>query len=144
MISYNEQPRNFHTTERRGGVGGGVAGLRNALNCFFFFIFFCLTESNTVEPVLKDHPIGHKNLVCQDRWSLATGSVILKCMSFCRKCMALSRNVVSWQWSLKTGFTVERFIFHKELGKLRNYFRSDESTKAICTQILCPWILGTG
>ena len=31
----------------------------------------------TVKSVLKDHPIGHKNVVCQDRWSLVTGSVIL-------------------------------------------------------------------
>ena len=28
-----------------------------------------------VEPVLKDHPIGPKNVVCQDRWSLVTGSI---------------------------------------------------------------------
>ncbi len=41
----------------------------------------------TVEPVLKDHPIGHKNVVCQDRWPMVTGSVILKCRSFCRKCV---------------------------------------------------------
>ncbi len=32
----------------------------------------------TVESVLKYHPIGYKNVVCQDRWSLVTGSVILK------------------------------------------------------------------
>ncbi len=29
----------------------------------------------TVEPVLKDHPIGHRNVVSQDRWSLVTVSV---------------------------------------------------------------------
>ncbi len=29
----------------------------------------------TVEPVLKDHHVGHTNVVCQDRWSLVTGSV---------------------------------------------------------------------
>ncbi len=28
---------------------------------------------STVVPVLKDHPIGHKNVVHQDRWSLVTG-----------------------------------------------------------------------
>ncbi len=39
----------------------------------------------TAEPVLKDHPIGHKNVVCQDRWSLVTGLVILKCRYFCQK-----------------------------------------------------------
>ncbi len=32
----------------------------------------------TVEPVLKDHAVGHKNMVSQDRWSLVTGSVALK------------------------------------------------------------------
>ena len=59
------------------------------------------TIKNTVEAVLKDHPIGHKNVVCQDRWSLLTGSVILKCRSFCPKCV-----VFQDRWSLKTGFTV--------------------------------------
>ncbi len=47
----------------------------------------------TVEPVLQDHPIGHKNVVGQDRWSQVTGSVILKCKSFCQVC-GLSRQVV--------------------------------------------------
>ncbi len=55
---------------------------------------------NIVEPILKDHPIGHKNVVCQDRWSLVTGSVMLKCRSFCQKCMVFqdrwSLAVVSW------------------------------------------------
>ncbi len=32
----------------------------------------------TVEPVLKDYPIGHENVVFQDRWSLVTGSIVLK------------------------------------------------------------------
>ncbi len=27
-------------------------------------------HTSTVEPVLEDQPIGHKNVVCQDRWSL--------------------------------------------------------------------------
>ncbi len=31
----------------------------------------------TVEPVLIDHPFGHKNMVSQDRWSLVTGSFTL-------------------------------------------------------------------
>ncbi len=43
--------------------------------------YTCSTE----EPVLKDHLIGLKNVVCQDRWSLVTGSVILKYRSFCQK-----------------------------------------------------------
>ncbi len=49
--------------------------------------YFYSNMVNTVEPVLKDHPIGHKNVVCQDRWSLVTGSAVLKCRSFCQKCV---------------------------------------------------------
>ncbi len=53
---------------------------------------------STVEPMLEDHPIGHKNIVSQDRWSLVTGSFTLKCP----KLVALQD-----RWSLKTtGFTV--------------------------------------
>ncbi len=58
-------------------------------------------EGFTVEPVLKDHPIGHKNVICQERLSLEIGSVILKCRSFCQNCV-----VCQDRWSLKTGFTV--------------------------------------
>ena len=36
-------------------------------------------DPDTVEPVLKDCLIGHKNKVSQDRWSLVTGSFTLKC-----------------------------------------------------------------
>ncbi len=32
----------------------------------------CGQVRHTVEPVLKDHTIGHKNVVNQDRWSLVT------------------------------------------------------------------------
>ncbi len=55
----------------------------------------------TVEALLKDHPIGHKNVVSQDRWSLVTGSVMLKCRSFCHKCV-----VFQDRWSHMAGFTV--------------------------------------
>ncbi len=48
-----------------------------------YIIFLGNLGGDTVEPVLKDHPIGHKNVVCQDRWFLVTGSVILKCRFFC-------------------------------------------------------------
>ncbi len=58
----------------------------------------------TVVSVLKDHPIGHKNVVCQDRWSLVTGSEILKCRSFCRKCV-----VCQDRWSLMAVVFQERF-----------------------------------
>ncbi len=46
-----------------------------------------LEITGTVEPVLKDHSIDHKNVVCQDRWSLATCSVIMTSRSFCGKCV---------------------------------------------------------
>ncbi len=58
----------------------------------------------TVEPVLKDHPICHKNVVFQDRWSLVTGLVILKCRSFYRKCM-----VCQDRWSLMAVVPQDRF-----------------------------------
>ncbi len=45
----------------------------------------------TVESVWKDYPVGHKNAVSQNRWTLATGSVTLKCRTFFLEC-------VSWQW----------------------------------------------
>ncbi len=44
-----------------------------------------------MELVLKDHPIGHKNVVCQNKWPL---SVILKCRTFDKMC-GPSRQVVS-------------------------------------------------
>ncbi len=59
---------------------------------------------NTVEPVLKDHPIGCKNVVCHDRWSLVTGSVMLKCKSFCQKCV-----VFQDRWSLMAVVSQDRF-----------------------------------
>ena len=58
----------------------------------------------TEERVLKDHPIGYKSVVCQDRWSLVTGSVILKLMSFCRK-----RVVCQDRWSLIAVVSQDRF-----------------------------------
>ncbi len=60
--------------------------------------------SYTVEPVFKDHPNGHKNVVCQDRWSLVTGSVVLKCRFFWRKCM-----VCQDRWSLMAVVSQDRF-----------------------------------
>ncbi len=38
-----------------------------------------------VELVLKDHTIGHKSIVSQDKWSLMTGSISLKCGTFCQE-----------------------------------------------------------
>ncbi len=51
----------------------------------------------TVESAMKDRPIGHKNMVSQDRWSLVTGSVALKCGTFCPEYMYV---VLADKWSL--------------------------------------------
>ncbi len=60
--------------------------------------------TNTVEPALKDHPIGHKNMVSQDRWSLVTGSVALKCGTFCQEYV-----VLQGRWSLIAVVFQDRF-----------------------------------
>ena len=44
-----------------------------------------ISEPCPVEPALKDRPIGHKNMVSQDRWLLVTGSVALKGGTFCQE-----------------------------------------------------------
>ncbi len=60
---------------------------------------------NTVEPVLKDQPSGKKNVVCQDR-SLVTGSVDWNVGPSATNWWSVKTGGLSWQWSLKTGFTV--------------------------------------
>ncbi len=40
-------------------------------------IFIFKTTFHTLEPVLKDHPNWHKNVVSQDRWPLETGYIEL-------------------------------------------------------------------
>ncbi len=64
------------------------------------------THVYTVEPVFKGHPIGHKNVVCQDRWSLVWGSVILKCGSFCQNCV-----VFQDRWSHGSGLPREVSLY---------------------------------
>ena len=54
----------------------------------------------TVEHILKDHPIGHKYLVSQDRWSLVTGSVTPKCGTRCQECVVFHGSGLSRQVSL--------------------------------------------
>ncbi len=67
-------------------------------------LLMCLSPLCTVEPVFKDHPIHHTNVVCQDRWSLVTGSVMLKCRSFCQICV-----VFQDRWSLMAVVSQDRF-----------------------------------
>ncbi len=60
-----------------------------------------------LEPVLKDHPIGHKNVICQYRWSWVTGSAMLKCRSlltFGQKCVIFQDS-----WSLMAVVSRDRF-----------------------------------
>ncbi len=64
------------------------------LNCLIF----------TVEPVLKDHPICHTNVVSQNRWSLVTGSVTLKCRTCCQEYL-----VFQDRWSLMAVVLQDRF-----------------------------------
>ncbi len=80
-----------------------VLYIANITSPYCHHVFAVLTEHIycTVEPVLKDHPIGHKNMVSQDRWSLVTGSFTLKCRTFHQISM-----IFQDRWSLKTGFTV--------------------------------------
>ncbi len=42
-------------------------------------------HTNTMEPVLKDHPMGHIIVVSPDTWSLVTGSITLKYGIFCQE-----------------------------------------------------------
>ena len=60
--------------------------------------YFFSTSRYTVEPVLKNHPIGHTNVVSQSRWALMRGSVTVKCTIFLPGISwisGLSRQVVS-------------------------------------------------
>ena len=63
-------------------------------------------QYNTVELVLKDRTIVRKNMVSPDRWSLVMGSFTPKCRIFPQNWWSIKTGSLSWQWSLKTGFTV--------------------------------------
>ncbi len=55
------------------------------------------------KPDLTDHLVGHKTVTSQDRWSLVTASITLKCTrTFCLECAAFQDRwsvmaMVSWQ-----------------------------------------------
>ncbi len=65
---------------------------------------FLIAENYAVETVLKDHPIGHKSVVSQDRWPLLTGSITLKCSAFCQEYLAFQD-----RWSLMAVVAQDRF-----------------------------------
>ena len=62
----------------------------------------CVTY--TVEPILKDHPFGHRHRVSQDRWSFVTGLFALKCRTFYQK-----YEVSQDRWSLMAVVAQDRF-----------------------------------
>ncbi len=53
-------------------------------------------HATTVEPDdLKDHPVGHTNVVFQGRWWFTTGSITLIYRAFCQEYLVLSGQVFS-------------------------------------------------
>ncbi len=52
-------------------------------------VHYPLSRGCTEEPVLKDCPIGYKNMVSHGKWSLAPGSIALRCKTVCLECMVL-------------------------------------------------------
>ncbi len=98
--------------------------------------------SNTVQPVLKGRPIDYKSMVCQDRWSLVTGSFALLCWTFHQELCGPSRHVLCHvKWSLKAGFTVCALVFpvpqvtHQQY---QNYFCPDRNRAR--PAVISPWL----
>ncbi len=83
-------------------------------------------KTNSVEPFSKDHPTGHNKVVCQDRWSLVTCSVILKCRSFCHKSV-----VFQDRWSLTVVISQDRFHCTKKNDSKLNANSSKTRTPSI-------------
>ncbi len=80
---------------------------------------------DTVEPVIQDHPIGHKNMVSQDRWSLVTGLMALKCRTFCQAYV-----VFQDRWSLITVVSQDRFhCMHKYRSAPFNFKATQKGRK---------------
>ncbi len=65
---------------------------------------------DTAEPVLKGCPIGHKNVVSQDRWSLVTSSFALKGRTLRPKLVVLQD-----RWSHASGFSREVSVYFRIL-----------------------------
>ncbi len=58
-----------------------------------------------MESLLKDHPMGHTNVVSEDWSSLVAGSITLIYRTY-QNIWSFKTGGLSWQWSLKIGFTV--------------------------------------
>ncbi len=68
--------------------------------------FIVIETVNTVEPVLKNCPIGHKYVVSQDFGVRFNCTKTCQKKDFARNIWSFKAGFLSWQWSLKTGFTV--------------------------------------
>ncbi len=55
----------------------------------------------------RSPPLPRETKVSQDRWSLGAQSITFKHTSSAIGVCSLWRQVVSWQWSFKTGFTAQ-------------------------------------
>ena len=107
-ISYTEKERKWITCMTK----------KHTLNqCIVILLAGMNKYANTVEPVLKDHSIGHKNVILQNRWSWWQVQLHWNVELSARSMWSFKTGglmpVVSqdWQWSLKTGFT-EKLCVH--------------------------------
>ncbi len=62
---------------------------------------------------MNDHPVGHKNVVSQDRWAL-TGSIILKSGTFCQKYLVFQH--VQYLVSPQSGLS-RQILLYKALSQ---------------------------
>ena len=81
----------------------------------------------TVEPTLEDHPIDHKNVAFQDRWSWGTGSLTLKhILTFCQNYL-----VFQVGWLLMAVVSQDRFTVCLLLERQHAFIRYSASMKLI-------------
>ncbi len=101
--------------------------------------------TNTVEPVLKDRPIAHTNVVSQDRWSCVTGSVRLRCGNFCQKYLVFQDRWSHGGSGVRTVFTyihhmiwchLQVHLLTAEIGDLLNCAAAPKAS--CCWHCLCP------
>ncbi len=63
-------------------------------------VYLWNAKCNTLEPVLKNHPMSHINVFSQDRWSLVTGSITMKYRTFRQEYLVFQDSGLSIQVSL--------------------------------------------
>ncbi len=75
-----------------------------ALWCHLIKLVYALKvnfSGRTVKPMMRDHPTGQQKVVLWDRWSLITGSYVLKC-----------RTMLLQQWSLIRSQSLIALVSH--------------------------------